>query len=133
MRARSTILLAITLATNPALAAETTSSSAASLQPGAISVFLGAMEVDDQSVRLEDPAFAGEAELDFSTLRGGGIVVEIPFGGSRLETGIEAGAGIDFEWQGGYRMGIGARWLGAELTFDDTPSARPTSRVCSTS
>jgi opacity protein-like surface antigen len=219
MRVLSAILFSFTLAAGPIRAAEP-APPAAGLYPRAISVFLGAMEVDDQSVRLEDPAFAGDADLDFSTLPGGGIVVEMPFGGSQLETGIEVGAGIawrnddvdvaaasingntavrvdidnsflladlgmgvytrvhlgpgasiyagggpavvygrhevgdetveplpanggttivlendegsdfnvgyyaragiDFEWQGGYRMGIGARWLGAELTFDDT-------------
>ena len=189
------------------------------LQPGAISVFLGAMEVDDQSVRLEGSTLLDEAELDFSTLPGGGIFVEMPFNRGGVETGLEfaagvawrndntsvagsaidgnatvrvdvdnaflladlgvgayararlgkaasiylgggptavygrhevedeaiepaplegttvvlvedeasdftigyyARAGIDFDWQSGYRMGFGARWMSAELEFDDT-------------
>ena len=189
------------------------------LHPSAVSVYLGGMEVDDQSVNIEDSTLLDAADLDFSTLPGGGIFVEMPLAGERAEVGIESGAGIawrndnteiagssingnttvrvnidnsflladldmglyarlhlgqaasiyvgggpaaiygrhevgdqtvepaptsgttvvldadegsdvnvgyygragiDFEWQDGYRFGIGAKWLGATLDFDGT-------------
>jgi len=188
------------------------------LRPARINVYLGAMEVDDQSVRIEDSDLLDDADVDFSTLPGGGIIVEMPLAGGPFEAGVEAGggvawrnedtdvygssidgnttvrvdvdnsfvladlevgvyarlhlgqrvslyagggpalvygshevedetveplpaegtvvlrndeasdldvgyygrAGIDLAWEGGYRFGLGAKWLGAELDFDET-------------
>jgi Outer membrane protein beta-barrel domain len=188
------------------------------LRPARMSVYLGTMEVDDQSVRIEDSDVLDDADIDFSTLPGGGIFVEMPLAVGPFEAGVETGggvawrnedtdvygssingnttirvdvdnsffladlemgvyarlhlgdsvslyagggpalvygshevedetveplpadativlrddesadfavgyygrAGIDFAWTGGYRFGLGAKWLGAELDFDET-------------
>ena len=63
-------------------------------RPSVLSVHIGAMEVDDQSVQIDDSDLTGDSELDFSTLPGGGIMVEMPFTRGAVEAGLETGAGI---------------------------------------
>jgi hypothetical protein len=68
-------------------------------RPSVLSVYLGAMEVDDQSVQIANSDLTGDSELDFSTLPGGGIVLEMPFARGPVEAGLETGAGI--AWRNG--------------------------------
>jgi len=68
-------------------------------RPGMINVYLGAMNVDDQSFNIDDDDGSGDFDIDFSTLPGGGIVVEMPFRGESLEAGMELGGGIAWKNQ----------------------------------
>lgn len=67
------------------------------LRANVINVYLGAMQVDDQSVTVEDAELVEDVDIDFSTLPGGGIFVEMPLIGERVSAGLEAGAGIGWK------------------------------------
>lgn len=67
--------------------------------PGMINFYLGAMNVDDQSFNIDGDGASGDFDIDFSTLPGGGIVVEMPFRAGGLEAGVEVGAGVAWKNQ----------------------------------